>query len=130
MLHAESLEWMSDLAFWREEMSFFYRILRTKEIKRTLPAHELEAIDQEMIKLTSENLMEMKKKVIWHERDLKNAIHPVLTGEEQQYRDKHRSLLTQMHHVQDQVREFKKRVYAFIAKYEYLADRIKRKNKY
>jgi hypothetical protein len=117
-LHAESLEWLHEIDFWQEEMSFFFKILRRKELIHTLPPLDMEAIDREMIRITSMDLDAMKYAVQEHERMLKDVLNVVLAGEETRYRNEHRSLLQKMHSLEQVIRQFKKRVFDFIKRFD------------
>jgi hypothetical protein len=111
-------------------MTFFYKILCKPEIKQVLPPRELENLDQEMIRISAENLGKMTINIRQHERELQQAISVVLVGEEQLYRDTHRILLIEMNHLFQQIREFKKKVFAFVTKYEYLSDKLNKPEKF
>jgi hypothetical protein len=117
-LHAESVEWLREIEFWQEEMSFIFRILRKKEVFKTLPPDQLEALDKEMINLMSYNIDKARAGVKQHERDLKEVLHAIVVGQEKRYRDSHRTLLIEVHRLYQLIRDFKKRTFDFIKKNE------------
>jgi hypothetical protein len=113
-LHTESREWLSEIYFWSDEMSFFYKLINLREPHFPFPTADLAALEKELIQITTENLGKVKSEVRKHER----ALHAIVTNtslvEERDYRDRHRSLLIEIHNTQSLIRKFKKNVYSFI----------------
>jgi hypothetical protein len=89
-LHEQSMEWISDIAFWRDEVAFLYAL----EVKKTLkevPIHaknKLVHIESELLKLSSGDIDNLYDEVIAHERFL-NKLLESRKEDEASYREKH-----------------------------------------
>lgn len=117
-LHAESLEWLKEIDFWRDEMAFFYKLLRKSQSSKAYPTTELAAVEMELVSLTSDKVDKIRKEVLRHERELSAVIRSISSGEEESYRDAHRKLLMEIYEIHVQIRSFKSDVFAFVHKYE------------
>lgn len=117
-LHAESLEWLNEIAFWSDEMAFFYKLLRKSQSLKAYPSAELAAVDLELVSLTSDKVDKLRNDVLRHERELSAVIRSISTGEEERYRETHRKLLMEIYDTHLQIRAFKKEVFSFVQKYE------------
>ncbi|HSY76444.1 MAG TPA: hypothetical protein VK890_06285 [Bacteroidia bacterium] len=89
-LHEQSMEWISDIAFWRDELAFLYAL----EVKKTLkevPVHaknKLVYIESELLKLSSGDIDGLYDEVVAHERFL-NKLLESRKEDEASYREKH-----------------------------------------
>lgn len=117
-LHAESLEWLKEIDFWRDEMVFFYKLLRSSPSNKAYPTAELAAVEMELVSLTSDKVDKIRNDVLRHERELSAVIRSLSSGEEERYRETHRTLLLEIYDVHVQIRNFKKEVFSFVHKYE------------
>lgn len=113
-LHAESIEWLHDIDFWNEEMSFLFKIVRRSEMIVPLPPADIDALDREMIRISGEKLDTLKNDIHRHEQKLREVFSIFSAGDENQYRHTHRDLLQRIHDLQQEMRDFKKRVFTFI----------------
>jgi hypothetical protein len=113
-LHSESREWLSEIDFWTDEMTFFYKLIHLREPHLSFPSADLAVLEKELIRITTENLGKVKLEIENHER----ALHAIVTNtsfvEERGYRERHRILLIEIHNTQTLIRKFKKQVYSFI----------------
>lgn len=115
-LHAESVEWLNELAFWGDEMSFFYRLLHHKRFSKSFPTSEIAEIEKALVKLNVEELDKMKTDVASHERLLSSVYKSATLSDDRGYREAHRKLLRDMHALQEDIRKFKKSVFSFVEK--------------
>jgi hypothetical protein len=89
-LHEQSMEWISDIAFWRDELTYLYAL----EVKKTLkkvPIHaknKLAHIESELLKLSSGDIDKLYDEVVIHERFL-NKLLESRKEDEASYREKH-----------------------------------------
>lgn len=113
-LHAESREWLNEIDFWNEEMSFFYKLIHLREPRISFPTANLASLEKEMIQITSEDLLRLKSEVESHERSLSALVKNNSLGEEREYREKHRNLLADMYNIQFRIRKFKSSVFSFV----------------
>jgi hypothetical protein len=115
-LHAESREWLSELNFWNEEMSCFYKLLHKNATSSGFPTSELADLEKEMIRITSEDLIRVKNEVETHERTLGAIMKNTSFGEQRQYRERHKMILDDIYALQLAIRRFKKSVFALVKK--------------
>jgi hypothetical protein len=113
-LHAESLDWLKELGFWADEMSFFYKMLHEKKISHAFQAQDVAAIDKELVKLNGEQLDRVRHDVEGHERLLASLYKSPALSDDQAYRDAHRKLARDMYGLHEYIRAFKQRIMAFI----------------
>jgi hypothetical protein len=117
-LHAESLEWLKEIDFWKEEMTFFYKLLHTKNTFAGFPSEELASIDKELIRINSDKLDKIKKEVQDHEQMLTSILKtPTLIGKEK-YSERHYNLHLEIFSVSELIRDIKRIVFSFAKKYE------------
>lgn len=89
-LHKQSVGWISDIAFWRDEAAFLYAL----EVKKTLKdvpvdaKNKLEKIENELVKIAGGELDKLYDEVTAHENFL-NTLLESKREDEQSYRDKH-----------------------------------------
>ena len=69
-LHAESMEWLNEIDFWSDEMTFFYRLLRKNQSNKAFPTAELAAVEMELVSLTSDKVNKLRNEIQNHERSL------------------------------------------------------------
>lgn len=112
-LHAQSQEWIKEIDFWNDEISFFYKLLHKKETKNVFPARELAEIEKTLIRINSEDMLRLRDEVLNHERLLSILIRSTSLSEEQVYREAHRRLYRDMYKLNDLIRAFKKSVFSF-----------------
>lgn len=112
-LHAESREWLNAIAFWNQEMSFFYKLIHIREPHLDFPTEGIAEIERELIAITSDSLHQMKVSVEKHEEALRTMATNYSSGEETAYRDEHRKLVHAMYELQTQITKFKQRVYSY-----------------
>lgn len=112
-LHAESSAWLKELDFWNDELAFFYKILHHKEIRNAFPAEEVAGMDQQLIRISSEEMVRVRSGVESHERLLISALKSGSMAEEQVYRETHRKLHREVYELGSMIRSFKKDVFAF-----------------
>ncbi|HEY0742728.1 MAG TPA: hypothetical protein VGD40_14765 [Chryseosolibacter sp.] len=115
-LHAESLEWLNELSFWRDEMTFFYHMLRHKQFGKSFPNEELANIEKELVRLNGEELDKVETSVTSHERLLGSVYKTASMAEEQVYREAHKRALGEILALHNAIRKFKKKLFSFIKK--------------
>jgi len=117
-LHAESMNWRSDLAFWGDELVFFYKLLKAKELGRTFPPLELADAEKELMELNSHWLVKMRNDVDNHEKQLAIVLNPPLSlADEEVFRETHGKLLLEMIELENQIRSFKRKLFRSVEQY-------------
>ena len=113
-LHAESREWLSEVNFWSEEMSCYYKLLHRNESFRAFPKQEVAEIEKDMIRIDSEELVKIREQIERHERELAGLMKNTSSTEEYEYRHKHKELLSEMYELRHVIREFKELIFALV----------------
>lgn len=113
VLHAQTNEWVSEIAFWRDELAFYY-VLMLDKTNQWVPENkssDLNAIENEIVSLSGSDLDELQKAVLEHEKFLNDLLdnHP---ENEQVYRTKHRQLAVQVIQFEKRFKYLKKSVFA------------------
>lgn len=117
-LHQESQAWLSELAFWEDELSFLHKLLHSKLSRQAYPTDEIAELDKSLITINSDKIEAIKTRVLHHERSLPSILEITSMKEEDKYRKIHRELHHKMIELYSIVKEFKVAVYAFIIKYQ------------
>lgn len=112
-LHAETLAWLSELGFWGDELSFFYKLLHHNEFSNTFSSEQVDDIDKELLKLNGEKLDRIRVGMANHERMLASLFNPPSLTDEQAYRENHRRLYVDMYILYEEIRQFKQRIFSF-----------------
>ena len=113
-LHAQSREWLSEVDFWNEEMTFFYKLLRSKGGRASFPSESVANIEKELIRISSDVLGNLRKDLDAHERALGATLRNNALHEDSDYRERHKSLVNSMYNAQEIIRKFKKDVFSFV----------------
>lgn len=117
-LHADSRKWLKEIDFWKEEMSFFYKLLHKKNIISGFPSEQLASIDQEIIRVNSDKLDKFRKDIQEHEQLLVNYIKSPSLQEKEAYVIAHQRLLIEMFSLSTLITDLKKSVFSFFEKYQ------------
>lgn len=113
-LHTESREWLTEIDFWNDEMSFFYKLIHLREPHLSFPSADLAALEKELIHVTTQSLGKVKREVENQERALRAVVNNTSLVKERAYRGRHRSLVIEIHNTQDLIIKFKKQAFSFI----------------
>lgn len=117
-LHAESQKWLKEIDFWKDEMSFFYKLLHKKNILTGFPSEQLATIDQEIIRVNSDKLDKTRKEIHEHEQLLASLVKTPSLQDKETYVLAHQRLLVEMLTVSTMITELKKTVFSFFEKYQ------------
>jgi len=113
-LHAESVNWKSELAFWGDELVFFYKLLKGKESTDAFPSLPIANAEKELMKLNSDWLLKIREGVTSHEKHLATVLRsPTYSRmDEDVFRETHGKLLMEMIELENQIRSFKRKLFA------------------
>lgn len=93
VLHQQSNEWRSEVAFWKDELSFFYKLI-AKNKNNKMPSGSKSAIEKtegELSKIISGELDELQKEVDLHEYFLSQMLG-TRKADQRDYRENHKEL--------------------------------------
>lgn len=116
-LHAESIEWNNEVAFWQQELSFFYKILHTKGSPKPFPSIELANLEKELIDITSGDLLKVKEEVARHEKFLAALVKNNSLQEENEYREQHKAIMDEVHVLYKRIKTYKLNLYDAVTHY-------------
>lgn len=114
ILHEESLEWLEEIEFWKDEVAFFYKLMITKG-ERKPPTKNLLSIQNQIIYFSSEKLDDLKLEIQTHERFLARMLKSV-RQDENVYRSRHRALSKKISDTEKQFKEIKKKIFLLAKK--------------
>ncbi|MGC1243127.1 MAG: hypothetical protein WA874_16170 [Chryseosolibacter sp.] len=112
-LHTQSQEWIKEIDFWTDEITFFYKLLHKKETANVFPARELAEIEKTLIRINGEDMTRLRTEVMAHERLLSSVVRSTSLTDEQSYRESHRKLYREMFRLNELIRVFKRSVFSF-----------------
>lgn len=115
-LHQDTKEWLSDLAFWNDEINFFTKLIK----KNFLPlmakegAALVNTIQNEISEIQTSELKELKDSVEAHETRLAELLkNPALHKEaDERYRRQHRRLEITIRKMTLKIRGLKEQLFA------------------
>jgi hypothetical protein len=114
-LHEQSMEWISDIAFWRDEVSFLYAL----EVEKTLKEVPVSAkrkiglVEEELVKMAGDDLDDLYTQVTTHERFLNHLLGSSKEDEET-YREKHLLLAEKIDTFNVRLRLLKKEIFEIV----------------
>ncbi len=115
VLHFESKEWLSDIAFFKDETRFFTDLLKkkkTKDIAQSAYSKILENLDE----VHAELFDYLADDIVAHEKLLSRLEKGEKGLADGDYRDKHRQLKKRMETFTSNFREFKNMVFGYSKK--------------
>ncbi|MGK7388976.1 MAG: hypothetical protein ACNS60_01440 [Candidatus Cyclobacteriaceae bacterium M2_1C_046] len=113
-LHTESLEWLNEIEFLKDELAFFYKLIYIKEFKHDLPVDAVTNIENQLVYINNDKLKKLKKDLLYHEKVLAQLYKLNPAPEEENYRTKHKHLWNEMHQLSGLVKKMKKDLFLLI----------------
>ncbi len=116
ILHEESMEWLEEIEFWKDEVAFFYKLIIRKADKKPRPKTKtMLGIESKLIYLSSEKLDDLKLEIQIHERFLARMMKSV-KQDEGAYRAKHKIIAKKVQDFEMEMKEIKSKVFALVKK--------------
>lgn len=112
VLHSQSLEWLAEVEFWKDEAAFFYKIIieKTKENPGAFRSKEAKEIEKHLIYVSAEKIDDLRLEIQTHERFLARLVeNPKL--DEQLYRSRHKAIAQKIHAFEYEFKGMKKKVF-------------------
>ena len=113
-LHRQTTEWQCDVEFWREELIFFYHLLKMKVLPSHVPMQEVAVLEKELVKLSGEDLKALQTELGKHEVKLGSVTERNAGQGELDYRHDHKVIMFHIHAFESKVRDFKKSVFELV----------------
>lgn len=117
VLHAESLEWLEEVEFWKDEAAFFYTLIieRTKQDPSAFGTREARDVEKHLIHVSVGKLEDMRVEVQAHERFLSRLMeNPKL--DEHLYRSRHKLITEKIHAFHHVFKEMKRKIFLMAEK--------------
>ena len=117
ILHAESLEWLEEVEFWKDEAAFFYALImeKTKQNPSAFKAKESKDVEKHLVYVSAEKIDDLKMEVQAHERFLARLMdNPKL--DEQLYRSRHQTIAEKIKRFEFEFKQMKQKVFAVAEK--------------
>lgn len=117
VLHCESLEWLEEIEFWRDESAFFYSLIigKTKQNPSAFKTKESKDIEKHLIYISAEKLDDLKIEVQAHERFLAKIMDNIKL-DEQLYRLRHKAIAEKFHTFEIEYKEMKRKIFLTVEK--------------
>jgi len=115
ILHEQSNEWLNEIAFWREEIAFFYGII-VKKTHLSVPMHSKDSIsliERELDIISGKQLEKLQNKVEEHERSLYKFLKDKV-GTEREYRDAHKKLTHEFENFEKKFKLIKRDIFGLM----------------
>lgn len=113
-LHSQTVEWLREVDFWKDEATFFYNLLRRKEVTNAFPARELAELETELICIAGQDITALKTKLQQHEEQLKSLLTQPHGDQELEYRQRHREIMVDVVTLENRIRDYKKSVFHYV----------------
>jgi hypothetical protein len=116
VLHSQSNEWLSEIAFWRDETAFFYALVVNKTLTSVpIAAKEiLQDIEKELVSINSGELVDLQKEVMKHEMNLSHLLKHQNDEEEEDYRREHRLMEIKFYEMERRFKTLKKVIFGLV----------------
>lgn len=112
VLHSESLEWLEEVEFWKDEAAFFYALIieKTKQNPSVFKTKEAKDVEKHLINVSSEKIDDLKIEVASHESFLSRLMDdPKL--DEQLYRARHKAIASKIHAFEQEFKKMKRKIF-------------------
>lgn len=106
--------WIADVEFWREETAFFYYQLQVKTERERCPLDVLAVISQDLNRLSTADLIELKFMLARHEQALREMTAAQPSEATQRCQHDHEVLKHVIQSFAARIRELKRTLFAFI----------------
>lgn len=113
-LHSQTVEWLREIDFWKDEATFFYNLLRRKDVNNVFPVRELAELETELICIAGQDIAALKTKLRQHEELLKILLAQPDGELEIKYRQRHREIMVDAITLENRIRNYKKAVFNYV----------------
>jgi hypothetical protein len=117
VLHSESVEWLEEIEFWKDEVAFFYKLImkETKENPDVFKTKEAKEVEKKLIQVAVHSLDELKLEVTEHEKFLARLMENSKL-DAQLYHDRHASIVSKFAQFGNEYKQMKKEVFRLAEK--------------
>nr|WP_321227946.1 hypothetical protein [uncultured Psychroserpens sp.] len=112
VLHFESREWLDTIDFWKDEIRFFKDLLKKKEASEKNNS-EYESMLKNLNKIHTDLFNDLRESIVEHEQLLSKIELGEKGLSDNDYREKHRHLLSRMNTFTNDFKSFKRIVFDY-----------------
>ena len=113
ILHHESTEWLGDIAFWKDELKFFDKLLKQKNpIEES--KHAYMSMLEMLEKIHGDFINQLEEEVREHESMLAKLEQNKAGQSDWDYREKHRRIKSRIEMMTNEFRAFKKVIFNYL----------------
>ena len=115
ILHSQSIEWLEEIEFWKDESAFFCKLIaqRSKKATPLLNTKQAREVERDLIYICAEKLDDLLLEVRSHEKFLFRIMNEDRI-DKQLYRSRHRTLAGKISDFEKEFRGMKKKIFQFV----------------
>lgn len=113
-LHVESLEWLNEIEFLKDEIAFYYKLIYIRELKQDLPIDKVTSVENQLVYINNNKLKKLKNELLYHEQELAQLFKLNPVPDEESYRIKHKLLRNKMLCIKEMAKNMKKDLFKLI----------------
>ena len=110
-LQEETRSWLHEIDFWQSEMIFLYKLLHQRLPTKTFPSEKLSLLEKKLIDLRTSKLDKTRGNLITHELALTALLQSSPFSDEEDFREQHHKLLTELYVIKALIKSFKEEVF-------------------
>ena len=110
-LHDQTLEWLKELDFIEEEISFLYHILKKERVNLQLPTIEVANLEKEYVTFHAERVNTLRKECRQHEINLSILLRVRARTTDHEFRIAHEKIHKDFADVRDRYRSIKRELF-------------------
>jgi hypothetical protein len=92
-LHKESISWLEEIDFWKDELEFLYKVLSKRLATSSFPLERLAELQKDLINIQSSTISFLREKIKVHEQALFPLLQKIESSDEENSRTEHKNLL-------------------------------------
>jgi hypothetical protein len=115
VLHEQSMEWLEEIEFWKDEIAFFYKLLglEAKTNPASLKSENAKIVETQIIHISAQELDELKTETESHEKFLSRIMDdPKLN--DQLYKNRHRIIFEKYTSLERRIKELKQKLFQLV----------------
>jgi len=118
VFHQHCLEWMEDIAFWKIEIKFLYKLVHRgmKNDPGVFKSAEAKKVEKQLLHISAQALDEWLREIKDHEKFLNKVLKKPRGQDEDLYRTQHKKLAERFRKFEIEYRRMKKKIFSLSVK--------------
>jgi hypothetical protein len=113
VLHQQSVEWIEELEFWKDECAFLYTLIRNSHNSPLLKTRPARVIERQLIAISNQRIGDMISEINAHEGLLGRVVEGK-TKDEDILRRRHRAIGSSMTKLEMDFRKVKRQIFGLV----------------